>query len=156
MNETDLIDYINVPWMHYAQGEIGLCAVPGPGSHARIMQYYHDVLQGQLPSGSLGDHVPWCAAFVGSMLYRSGNAGSGSLLARSYLLWGEPSDPLFGSVAVLPRGKSWQGHVGFVHRVRDGSVQLLGGNQNSCVSLKWFPLNRALGFRAPNRVNVDA
>lgn len=147
--------YINVPWMRYAEQEIGTCAIPGPGSHARILQYYREAVDRDFLSGTFGDHVPWCAAFVGAMLARSGNPGSGSLLARSYLTWGECADLSYGAIAVFPRGQSWQGHVGFVFQHDGVRVRILGGNQSNCVSQKWFPVHRALGFRLPTRINYD-
>jgi uncharacterized protein (TIGR02594 family) len=110
----------------------------------------------------------WCAAFVNAVLNHTGQAGSESiseypLLARSFLLWGEPVDhrketPEPGDVVVFPRGRqSWQGHVGFyVDTVSvDGKVywQILGGNQKNSVSVELYPASRAIGVRrAPVQV----
>lgn len=110
----------------------------------------------------------WCAAFVNAVLNHTGQAGSESisenpLLARSFLLWGEPVDhrketPKPGDVVVFPRGRqSWQGHVGFyVDTVSvDGKVywQILGGNQKNSVSVELYPASRAIGVRrAPVQV----
>ena len=37
-------------------------------------------------AGVKADSIAWCAAFKGAMLGRAGYRGSGSLLARSYLV----------------------------------------------------------------------
>ena len=55
----------------------------------------------------------WCAAFVNAVLEESNIQGSQSLLARSFLNWGDPVDkPHPGDIVVFPRGKSdWEGQV---------------------------------------------
>lgn len=113
----------------------------------------------------------WCAAFVNSVLARTGTAGSSSvsenpLLARSFLLWGVPvdhknEDPRPGDVVIFPRGRqSWQGHVGFyVNTVTvDGREywQILGGNQSNSVSLDLRPPERALAVRRAPEIVVAA
>lgn len=63
-----------------------------------------------------------CALNVGAELARRGIRGTGSALAKSYLLWGRGSGPVPGAVAVFGRGKRG-GHVAIVHSVRsDGTV----------------------------------
>jgi len=100
----------------------------------------------------------WCAAFVNAVLSESGIAGSESvsehpLLARSFLNWGHTVDePLPGDLVIFPRGnQGWQGHVGFyISTVYIGDVefyQILGGNQNSRVSIELYPARIALGIR---------
>ena len=113
----------------------------------------------------------WCAAFVNSVLARTGTAGSSSvseypLLARSFLDWGVPvdhknEDPRPGDVVIFPRGRqSWQGHVGFyVNTVTvDGREywQILGGNQSNSVSLDLRPPDRALAVRRAPEIVVAA
>lgn len=100
------------------------------------------------------DETAWCAAFVGSCLERVGLASTESLLARSYLKWGDDAGgPKIGSIAIFPRGNSdWQGHVGFVADIDLATrrVLILGGNQSNSVSLQWFDLATALGYRWPS------
>lgn len=97
----------------------------------------------------------WCAAFVNAALGASGREGTGSLSARDFLNYGEPTkEPQKGDIVVLWRGSpnSWKGHVGFYDgRNSDGSVRVLGGNQGSRgdVSVRSFAENRVLGFRKP-------
>ena len=96
--------------------------------------------------------VPWCAAFVNSVLGLSGAQGSGSLAARSLLKVGTPTnDPTKGDIVVLSRGSDpSKGHTGFfVGYTEDGDVKILGGNQDDSVSVKTFPRDAVLGFRKP-------
>ena len=89
------------------------------------------------------------------MCYRAGTAGSGSLLARSYLTWGRKSDkPVPGCVGIWPRGKSWQGHTGIVEKVNKTTVTLISGNQNNAVTRKNYPVKTALGWRLPPEVSA--
>lgn len=100
----------------------------------------------------------WCAAFVNAVLNESGIAGSESvsnnpLLARSFLDWGiRVNEPLPGDLVIFPRGnQGWQGHVGFyINTVEVNGAeyyQILGGNQNSRVSIELYPARSALGIR---------
>lgn len=95
----------------------------------------------------------WCAAFVNAVLGVSGEQGTDSLLARSFLDWGVSVDsPEKGDVVIFPRGRSsWQGHVGFFVEEfeRDGIryYVILGGNQENKVSYDVFRADKALGIR---------
>lgn len=93
----------------------------------------------------------WCAAFVNATLQQSGQSGTGKLNARSFLDWGTPVDqPQPGDVAVFSRGdpNGWQGHVGFYAGDNpDGSVRVLGGNQNDAVNYSSYGRDKLLGFR---------
>ena len=91
------------------------------------------------------DAVPWCADFVGSVLLRAGTKGTGSLLARSYLDWGQKI-PL-SDVVILSGKASWQGHVGFFKGQGAQKLNLLGGNQNDQVNVKSYPVSKLLGVR---------
>jgi uncharacterized protein (TIGR02594 family) len=93
----------------------------------------------------------WCDAFAGACLERAGHASTRSLMARSYLRWGEALDEgRFGAVAVLSRGSDPSaGHVGFLLGETDAHVVLLGGNQGDAVSVAAFPKARLLGLRWP-------
>ena len=113
----------------------------------------------------------WCAAFVNAVLEVEGIPGSStvsehSLMARSFLRWGESVDPediQRGDVVIFPRGNlGWQGHVGFYVETQDGRWVILGGNQYNEVRYDLFKPSRAIAVRryvAPNsnttRATVD-
>ncbi|MEM1286982.1 MAG: TIGR02594 family protein [Pseudomonadota bacterium] len=101
--------------------------------------------------GIKDDETPWCAAFVNAVLSESGLIGSGSLLARSFLKWGEPiSDAKPGAIAVFRRGQAgWQGHVGFVVGGTPKALNILGGNQSNAVTIASYSRSKLLGFRWP-------
>jgi len=95
--------------------------------------------------------VAWCAAFVGACLERAGIVGTRSLMARSYLAWGQATtEPRTGAIAVLSRGSDPSlGHVGFLVGLTASDVILLGGNQGDAVSVQAFPRSRLLDLRWP-------
>lgn len=140
-------------WMAAAWAQLGQREIAGSADNARIRAMFRDV--GQPPS--LHDEVAWCAAFVGACLERSGHASTRSLMARSYLRWGEPAeDALAGAIAVLSRGSDpAAGHVGFLVGETESQVVLLGGNQGDAVSVSAYPKARLLGIRWP-RVSEPA
>jgi len=134
-------------WLELAKGQLGTKEVAGKKDNPVIMAYYADA---GFP-GIDHDEVPWCAAFVGSMLKRAGYKPSGSLAARSYEKYGTRlPGPKEGCIAVFPRGKnSWEGHVGIVASVGERTVKLLGGNQANQVSLASYPIDRAVAWVWP-------
>jgi len=101
----------------------------------------------------------WCAAFVNAVLELENIPGSSSvsdnpLMARSFLLWGEPVEPVNirrGDIVVFPRGtQGWQGHVGFFVQEQNGRWIILGGNQSNQVRYDLYNPSRALGIRRWN------
>lgn len=104
----------------------------------------------------------WCALFVNEILYLNGIEGSETvannpLMARSFLEWGEKVDHKkirHGDVVIFPRGKPWQGHVGFyVGNEMKGDVlyyKILGGNQNDRVGIDLYKASRAIAIRRQN------
>ena len=112
------------------------------------MRYYADVGHDQIKD----DETAWCAAFLGSCLERAGLASTRSLMARSYLTWGEPlAEFRPGAVAVLSRTADPAfGHAGFLIGETADSIILLGGNQNDAVTVEAFPRTRLLGLRWPS------
>lgn len=121
----------------------------------------HAKTLGAFFKNSLGQNVdprstPWCAAFVNGALRQNGLTGTGSLAARSFLGYGDsvkPSQAQQGDIVVFGRnGNPNQGHVGFVDSVdlKNGTVRVLSGNQNNAVTLKNYPINKALDFRRIN------
>ncbi len=95
----------------------------------------------------------WCAAFVNATLAQTGQQGTGSNMARSFLEWGQPVDqPQRGDLAVFSRGdpNGPYGHVGFFDGYNeDGTLRILGGNQGASgeVSYSNYGTDRLLGFR---------
>jgi len=141
-------------WLACAWGELGQHEVRGAADNSHIRAFYRDAGH----SESLHDEVPWCAAFVGACLERAGLAGTGSLMARSYLRWGAPVDEgRFGAVAVLSRGSDPNaGHVGFLLGETEAHIILLGGNQGDAVTVAGFPKARVLGYRWPQEAQAAA
>jgi len=135
-------------WLKLARQEIGTKEIAGAQHNPEILGYFRDAGFPEIDN----DETAWCAGFTNAMLERSGNAGSKSLAARSFLTWGnEVKKPYPGCVAVLTRGdpRGWQGHVGLWLGESDGKVSLLGGNQGNQVSIAQFPKSQVLGYREP-------
>lgn len=134
-------------WMALARSDLGQVEIAGPADNAHILGYYRDVGHAEI----IHDEVAWCAALVGSCLERSGIRSMRSLLARSYLSWGEPiADPRPGCIAVFSRGADAQsGHVAFFVAGGAEGIQVLGGNQSNSVRIATLPASRLLGYRWP-------
>jgi len=141
-------------WMAAAWAELGQREVVGDDDNARIRAFFREVGQ----PASLHDEVAWCAAFVGACLERGGLASTRSLMARSYLRWGEKlDDGCLGAVAVLARGSDpAAGHVGFLVGATRSEVVLLGGNQGDAVSVAAYPRTRLLGLRWPQSMRSES
>ena len=137
------------PWLAAAWAEFGVHEIPGSASEPEILRYFREAGDTSVNS----EDTPWCAAFAGAMLRRSGYAGTGSLLARSYLNWGEALDaPQPGAVTVLSRGQDpTLGHVGFYVGETSDRIFLLGGNQGQAVTVAACDKARLLGFRWPKQ-----
>lgn len=95
--------------------------------------------------------IPWCAAFVDSVLAASGRQSMGTLRAADYLRYGTATDqPTQGDVVVfksLVRGSS--GHLGFVVGIENGRVRYVAGNDENGVKEDTLPLSSVAGFRRP-------
>lgn len=135
------------PWLAPAWAELGQKEVAGSSDNRRILAFYRDAGHPEIAH----DETAWCAAFVGACLVRSGIDGTASLMARSYLSWGEPiEEPRIGAVAVLRRGNDPSlGHVAFLVGECEGGLVLLGGNQGDAVSVARFDRDALLGLRWP-------
>jgi len=134
-------------WLELAWAGLGVAETPGPTHNARVVGYYADVGHPQVTD----DETAWCAAFLGSCLERAGVRSTRSLMARSYLDWGEPqSEFRHGAIAVLSRtADPALGHVGFLVGQTEGTVILLSGNQGDRVCVEAFPRSRLLALRWP-------
>jgi uncharacterized protein (TIGR02594 family) len=102
--------------------------------------------------------IPWCAAFVGAILKRSGHKPSGSLLALSYEKWGQHLDhPALGAIATKKRfskktGKLIGGHVFFVVGWDEHNVYAFGGNEDDQVETESITLSQVTAYRWPSDV----
>lgn len=138
---------VGAPWYDLAQQYLGLREGPGKKNNPKVVAFYKACGFG----GITQDSVPWCAAFVGAMLEKSGYASAKSLTARDYLRWGkEITKPRKGCVVVFKRGNSsWQGHVAFFVRETKTHIYVLGGNQSNAVNVARYPRSKLLGYRVP-------
>lgn len=95
--------------------------------------------------------IPWCAAFANAVLEEAGYNTTRSLLARSFLGYGQKTgSPQKGDLVVFSRGRNRQsGHVGFFVGYDNTRryVMVLGGNQNKQVGVVRYPASRVLGYR---------
>ena len=90
--------------------------------------------------------IPWCAAFVNSILKKSGNKGSKSLKANSFLSWGvRVSKPREGDIVIIKTGHGY--HVGFFAGFKNGKVLVLGGNQSNSVKITAYSAKRVVQYR---------
>lgn len=135
------------PWMAVAWAELGQSEVSGARANPRIVEYFQTVGHSTIAD----DETAWCAAFVGACLERAGFPSTRSLMARSYIDWGDTaSEPGIGSIAVLTRGTNASlGHVGFLVGMTDTALYLLGGNQSNAVNVARFDRSRLLATRMP-------
>lgn len=134
-------------WLTEAWREFGQAERSGASDNPRIVALFRDAGHGDVER----DEVAWCAAFCGACLERAGLASTRSLMARSYLEWGDAiAEPRAGAVAVFSRGTNpAEGHVGFWLGETDDSVVLLGGNQGNAVSVARYAKSRLLALRWP-------
>ena len=142
------------PWLVEAFKLLGLTEGKGAADNPAVLALYAQAGF----AGVKADSIAWCAAFKGAMLGRAGYRGSGSLLARSYLDYGEEIDPDHakrGDTAIFKRGAAgWQGHVADVLRIDDTTVWVIGGNQSlkgtdGAVTITALPRTSLLGVRRP-------
>jgi uncharacterized protein (TIGR02594 family) len=134
-------------WLERAWRDLGVLEGDGRSNNPRVLAYYADAGHPTITS----DDVAWCAAFASAVLERAGHRSTRSLLARSYLTWGDPLiTPRLGTITVLSRGAdSGAGHVGFYIGETADHLILLGGNQSDSVRVSAFPRDQLLGFRWP-------
>ena len=133
-------------WLTEARKLIGVREIKGQKHHPEIVQMWKDIKRG----GIKDDETPWCAAFVGAMLERTGVKSTRFESAKSYLNWGQLLvSPVVGCIVIFTRKGG--GHVGFVvGRDAEGNLLVLGGNQGDEVNIKAFPVSRVTGYRWPS------
>lgn len=125
---------------------IGLTEKVGLEHNPEIVSFFHEIGY----SWVLDDETPWCAAFVGAILKKSGYKHSGKLNARSYLTVGEKVEvPELGDIVVFFRGDpaGAAGHVAFYLGESKNNIYCLGGNQSDQVRVSAYDKAHVLGFR---------
>lgn len=134
------------PWMLAAIHELGQREIPGATSNPRVLAYLASTELDRALAST--DETPWCSAFVNWCMEVSGQVGTNSAAARSWLGWGQTIDmPKRGCVTVLSRDGG--GHVGFWLGQTATAVKLLGGNQGDQVRVAEYDRKRVLGHRVP-------
>lgn len=129
-----------------ALSRYGETAIPGAKSNPDIVAMFADTKHSEIND----DDVPWCSAFLNSVMSRCGFPQTYSLAARSWLALGTVETiPQIGDVVVLWRNEKEGpfGHCGLFIKEDASHVWILGGNQDNMVSIKPFPLERLLGYR---------
>ena len=141
------------PWVKLARADLGTHEGVGPKDNPKVLQYFVDASHPEIRH----DEVAWCAAATGAWLKRSGVKPSGSLAARSYEAWGQPTPGgklIFGCIGVKKRPGGWLGHVGIVVGANATQIFLLAGNQGDAVSISAHPRSAFTAFRWPANLPV--
>ncbi len=134
----------DLPWMVWAENEVGQREVAGRGSNPRIIAYRK---LGQIPLDGDDSDVPWCKIFVNAAFHSAGLPISNNGMALSITRdpnFVEIDEPCYGAVAVFWRGSkgSGTGHIGFYVGENSSAtrVMVLGGNEGDMVKDDaWFP-----------------
>lgn len=141
---------IEPSWIIEARKMIGTHETLGNKDNPEVVKLFQDAGHSEV----VHDETPWCAAFVGAMLKRSGHSGTGSLWALDYEKWGQKlNDLAVGAIATKKRkneaGKIIGGHVFFVVGWEHDNVYALGGNQQDSVSIQEYPRSVITALRWP-------
>jgi len=118
------------------------------GEHPDIIRFFQEIKHPEFDE----DEVPWCAAFIGACLYESNYGHNGSAWAAHYGIWDgadEVDEPQYGDIVVMTRNGG--GHVAFF--VKDnvnGTIRVLGGNQNDEVNYSNFSKSVVTRYMRPN------
>lgn len=95
----------------------------------------------------------WCADFMNFILGQTGQGGTGSRAARSFLKYGKQVDgPRVGAIVVLTRNGSHSesGHVGIVRGSDgDGNPIVISGNHGKKVAESVYKKEKVLGYFMP-------
>lgn len=144
-------------WMTEARRHIGLREVPGVANNPVILGWADRLGARVLGIKYDQDATPWCGLFAAWCVHQAGLRPPGiSIRAKAWADWGDglslvATRPPLGAIAVF--GRDGGGHVGFVDSVnRDGSLNILGGNQGDAVNVRRFPRARLIALRWPKGV----
>lgn len=147
----------NVPWLKEAMSVMGLHEVK---DNKELSEYLKSDKE------FLGDPsvYPWCSEFVRTVIHKSlplentrnRRMETAPYMARSWLDFGTPCEPVLGAVLVFWRGspQGHSGHVGFYIGEDDSHYYVLGGNQSNSVSITKISKTRLLGARFPTTSDV--
>lgn len=116
-------------------------------SNSRVLEYFAESGNAWVKDDT---NNAWCSAFMGFLASKAGLQKTGSLLARSWLNAGQPTDdPEMGDTVILWRDdiNGTHGHTGLFVKQDATHVWLLGGNQNDEVNITPFLKSRVLGYR---------
>ena len=121
---------------------------PRPGKDNSRIRLYHSTTVG----GAEPDEVSWCSSFVNYCVEQSGERGTDSKAARSWVKWGRAVDrgdwregDIVGFWGEAP--KSWTGDVGVLASLDDPRPQVLGGNEANRLSIAApYPFDLIIGL----------
>jgi uncharacterized protein (TIGR02594 family) len=145
-----------LPWLEEGRKHLGVKEIKGSKHNQAIVQW------GKAAGIDWwnNDDDAWCAVFVGGMLAACGLPTTKSALARSYVDYGtrlDPRHPVVGAIVVFPRGTSpTYGHVGFVSKVGDTTIEVLNGNMGDMVKVSTFTRASIIGLAWPPGVPLPA
>lgn len=147
---TELFPESALPWFVHAKNLIGTKEAPGAADNPVILDWAKD-----LDIWYPDDNTAWCGLFVAHCIgvtLPQEPLPSNPLGARNWMLFGEETPPVRGSVLVFWRGspEGWKGHVGFYHSEDRVCYNVLGGNQSNSVSIARIKKDRLLGARWPS------
>lgn len=137
-------------WMGTARTLIGTKEGAGAADNPTILSWAKK-LGGWEATYYNHDSIPWCSLFVTHVLEENSIHGPrGFLAAKSYLNWGEKTDPCPGAIMVF--GRDGGGHVAFYVGEDKTNYHVLGGNQSDSVSVTMIDKDRLLDARWPSGV----
>lgn len=131
-----------------ALNEYGVSGIAGIQNEPRILQFFKDIGAGFIKD----DETAWCACFMNWCLKQAGRPFSALLNARQFLTYGSiTTTPKLGDIVVLWRisPQSSYGHVGFfISKNKNGTINILGGNEDNQVEIKAFASSQVLQYRS--------
>lgn len=139
------------PWLVVARSYLGTHEAPGAKDNPKIVELYE--LSGHPEVEH--DAVPWCAAFVGACLRKSGLPSTGTLRAIDYAGYGDRlASPVVGAIATKKRDGG--GHVFFVVDFDETQIWGLGGNQSDSVNVARYSRSVIHSVSWPHGVPLPA
>jgi len=99
------------------------------------------------------DEIAWCSSFANFIVFKTGDIGTRSAAARSWLDWGKViHDPTPGCIVIIDRHDDANPHAAHVtfyvcDDVNTDHIQCIGGNQKDMVKMSVFPKSKVLGYR---------
>ncbi len=116
-------------------------------SNPRVLEYFAAAGASWVKDDSLN---AWCSAFMNWLAKTAGLATTRSLLARSWLDVGQPTEtPEIGDLVVFWRDsiESGHGHVSLFIKKEGDYIVCLGGNQSDEVNISRYLASRVMGYR---------